>query len=118
MGMEEWDAAGKGLQHHTSRAGLQSSSKSTSPPPTSLLSPRLRVPGVSPETHSPCEAMCAQMWGLQIKSLPREETAAVAAETQPKALVWGQFQHQDGQDFKRRTCIYYGMKHNARKRNP
>lgn len=88
------------------------------PPPTSLLCPRLRVPGVSPENHSPCEAMCAQIWGLQRKSLPREETAAVAAETQPKALVWGQFQHQDGQDFKRRTCIYYGMKHNAHKRNP
>lgn len=97
---------------------LQSSSKSMLPPPTSLLSSKLRAPGVSPGHHSFHAAPCAQKRGLQRNSLPWERIAAAAAEMQTKALVQGQFQHQDRQDFRRGIGTYCKRKHNAQKRNP
>lgn len=88
------------------------------PPPTSLLSSKLRAPGVSPGHHSLRAATCAQKHGLQRNSLPWERIAATAAEMQTKALVQGQFQHQDRQDFRRGIGTYCKRKHNAQKRNP
>lgn len=88
------------------------------PPSMSLLSLKLRAPGVSPGHHSLRAALRAQKQGLQRNSLPWERITAAAAEMQTKALVRGQFQYQDRQDFRIGIGTYCNRKHNAQKRNP